>query len=223
VVKSGFTIARKKMEPALIFMVFIFGNLPDATHMGWFRDLTHNPAGTVLFCLVWALIFKRLGVLKKDDMPVVMGAGVIHAAGDLIHGGYLPFYPFSGAVYYYRPWNSVEDLLFETVLAVIMIAVLLRSRDWSELSDFAAEQRQRFFREFRWNRPFRTGFVYAYLFIAFYLMLVGQFVFYIVWKQARSLMAHDIYSWSFLAAFALFITAISAMAFGSGASRKTGS
>jgi len=222
VVSSGFAIARKKIEPTLLFMVFIFANLPDATHLGWFRDITHNPAGTVLFCLIWALIFQRLGLLKKGDMAILMGAGVVHAAGDLIHGGYLPFYPFSGAVYYYSPWNSPEDLLFETVLAAMMMAVLLRSRDYLGLTDLAARERRKFFEEFRWNRPLRKGLVYGYLFIAFYLLLVGQLLFFIVWKQTRSLMAHDLYSWSFLAVFAVFIIAVSAMAFGKMASRPMG-
>jgi len=35
-------------------------------------------------------------------------------------------------------------------------------------------------------------------------------------------MAHDLYSWSFLAVFAVFIIAVSAMAFGKMASRPMG-
>jgi len=216
VVRCGFSIASKRPGPSLILMVFIFGNIIDALHFGWLRDLTHNPFGTVVFALVWVLIFQRLGLLKGMDIPILLGVSVVHAAGDLIFGGYLPFFPFSGAVYWYRPWNSIEDLLVESLLAVIFIVVLIVSGDFSELKGFATKERKKFFVLFSWKRPLRTGLLYSYLFIAFYLLVIGQFVYYLIWKQLGSLLALDIYFDTFMAAFVLFIGVISLMAVGTG-------
>lgn len=213
VVRCGFSIAGKRPGPSLILMVLIFGNIIDALHFGPLRDLTHNPFGTVLFALLWVSIFQRLGLLHGKDAPILLGVSVVHAAGDLIFGGYLPFFPFSGAAYWFRPWNSIEDLLVESLLAIIFMVVLIVTGDFSELKGFASEQRKMFFELFTWRRPLRTELLHSYLFIAFYLLVIGQFVYYLIWKQLGSLLAQDIYFETFLAAFALFIGVISLMAF----------
>ena len=220
VVRSGFFIAGKRPGPALIFMVLVFGNILDATHFGWLRDVTHNPAGPVLFTLLWALIFQRFGLVGKKDLGILMSAGAVHAAGDLVIGGYLPFFPFSGRAYYVWPWNSLEDLLLETILGAIFLAVLFLSRDYRGLVDFAADQRRDFLAAIRTRSLFRRELLHAYIFIAFYLLMVGQFVFYVRTRTGHLLDA-DVYSWLFLAVFALFMAAISQIAFGKGACRKT--
>jgi len=203
-------------------MVFIFGNILDALHFGWLRNFTHNPFGTVLFPLLWAYIFHWTGHLRKEDFPVVMGASVVHASGDLVFGGYLPFFPFSWNIYMYAVWNSPANLIFESVITVLFVVLLLWTGDWRELRAFGTSERRLFLERFGWRKPFQKALLNSYLFIAFYLLIMGQFTYYMLWKKLGDLLAPDPLVWLFLATFVLFILAISMLAFGKGANADTG-
>jgi len=222
VVRSGFSLAGKKPGAGLLLMVFIFGNILDALHFGWLRNFTHNPFGTILFPLLWAYIFHWTGHLRKEDFPIVIGASVVHAAGDLVFGGYLPFFPFSWNVYMYDVWNSPANLIFESVVTVLFLAVLLWTGDWRALMEFGQEERRLFFERFAWRRPVQRALLNSYLFIAFYLLIIGQFVYYLLWKKLGELLAPNMLVWLFLATFVLFILAISCLAFGKAATHGNG-
>jgi len=211
--RAGFSLGRKRLRPDMVLMIFFFSNLIDALHFGWLRDLTHNPLGTALFTAMAILVLARLGLLQKGDGTVLAGVSGLHAAGDLLFGGYLPLYPFSAKVYYAWPWNSVENLLFESALGVLFVAVFLSSRDHGEVRAFAAGQRKLLFGELHWRNALDRRFMHIYMFTLYYLLLVGQFTYYLLWKQLADLLAARWYFWLFLCAFVLVLAAISAAAF----------
>ncbi len=212
--KAGFSLGKQPLRPDLVLLIFFFSNLIDALHFGWLRDLTHNPLGTILFTAAAIVVADRLGLLRKGDGAVLAGVSVLHAAGDLLFGGYLPLYPLSSTVYRAWPWNSVEDLLFESVLGALFYVVFLFSREFRESRAFAAGQRRLLFRELRLGSVLDRRFMHIYMFSLFYLLLVGQLVYYLLWKQLGDLLAGRWYFWLFFGAFALVLASISAAAFG---------
>ena len=214
VAKAGFSLGGKPLRPDLVLMIFFFSNLIDATHFGWLRDLTHNPLGTALFTGIAIFVLGRLGLLQKGDGAVLAGVSALHAAGDLLFGGYLPFYPISTTVYYTWPWNSMVQLLFESALAILFAAVFLLPAIIGEVRSFAAGQRRLLFGELRWGNALDRRFMRIYMFALFYLLLAGQFVYCFLWKPLGDLSAGRWYFWLFLGAFALMLAAISAAAFG---------
>jgi len=222
--KAGFSIGKKPLRPDLILLILVFSNLIDALHFGWLRDLTHNPLGTALFTLLCVFVVARSSLLEKGDAPILAGVSLLHAAGDLLFGGYLPFYPFSSAVVWAWPWNSAENLVAESVLGALFIAVFVLSSDYRIVNNFAAGQRKLFFAGSKQKKIFDqmldTRVMLTYLFILYYLLLVGQFVYYLLWKQLADLSALRWYFMLFLAVFASFIVVISAAAFGKSISTR---
>jgi hypothetical protein len=213
VTKAGFSLGKRPVRPELVLMIFFFSNIIDATHFGWLRDITHNILGTALFTALAIIVADRLGLLQKGEGPVLAGVSALHAAGDVLIGGYLPFYPFSKTVYYAFPWCSVEDLVFETVLGLLFVAVFFGSSDFGKTRAFASGQKRLFFRDFRLAKAVGRRFLHIYIFNLFYLLLVGQFVYYLLWKDLGYLFAGRWYFWIFLVAFVLMLSAISAAAF----------
>jgi hypothetical protein len=213
VAKAGFSIARRPLRPDLVLMIFFFSNLIDATHFGWLRDITHNAIGTVLFTALAIVILDRLGMLQKGDGPVLGGVSVLHATGDLLFGGYLPIYPISTRVHWAFPWNSPENLVTESVLGFLFVAVFWLSSDFKESRRFAAEQRTLLFRDFKPGKALDRRFLRIYMFTLFYLLFVGQLVYYLLWKHLGDLLSGLWYFWLFLPAFALMLAGISAAAF----------
>jgi hypothetical protein len=213
VAKAGFSVARKPLRPDLVLMIFFFSNLIDATHFGWLRDLTHNAIGTVLFTALALLILDRLGMLRKGDGPVLGGVSILHATGDLLFGGYLPLFPFSNRVHWAFPWNSPENLVTESALGFLFVAVFCLSADFKRARRFSAGQRTLAFRDLRPMKALDRRFLRIYMFTLFYLLFVGQLVYYLLCKHLGDLLSGLWYFWIFLLAFALMLSVISAAAF----------
>jgi hypothetical protein len=116
--------------PALVLLLILSANLPDALHLGELRAWTHNFAVGSAASAGLALMMRRPARLSTLDSLAVAAAGLAHPAGDLLFGHYHPFFPFDPAsdLQGLQGWNSSLGNGVEAGLAAIPLAILYHPR-----------------------------------------------------------------------------------------------
>jgi hypothetical protein len=178
-IKGTRSLDKKGIEPRTLLFVFVFANIIDATHIGFGRQLWHNPLGTFLFSAGWILAFRYWGLIGKRDIPLLASAVLSHVLLDFLFGGYYFYYPFTDQMISVFPWDGVQDLMTESVLFVLFVAVLFLSKDWSRMTEYILREKDRFSRRYRLWRIHQPRFFPFYLYIVMTLFAFAQAVVYI--------------------------------------------
>jgi hypothetical protein len=210
-----YRIRGRRIHSSLILFIFIFANLPDALHAGIFRAITHNLAGTFLFAAFWLLFFNRLGLVEKRHFPVLLMATGTHVLNDYLFSGYQFLFPWSGTEFRVFAFNSFEDLLVESILVLVLVAVLNFAGDLSRMRSYMHGVKRRLLDRFSLSNAFNSDFFPFYLFVAFFTVSILEFLFY-TYLSWPGLSAFGIHNLLFFNGFLLYLTALAVMGFGIG-------
>ncbi len=207
-----YRIKGKRIQPTLILFIFIFANLPDALHVGIFRALTHNPAGTFLFAAFWLLFFNRFGLIEKRHFPVLLLATGTHILNDYLFSGYQFLFPWNGTEFQVFTFNSFEDLLVESVLVLAFVIILFTAGDVWRMKSYMKGEKRRLLNRFSLRNAFNSEFFPFYLFVAFYMVSMLELLFYtyLSWHGLLALVWHNLL---FFAVFLLYLTALTLIGF----------
>ncbi len=209
-IKLIFILTKRRLDPNLMVFIFIFANLIDALHIGFLRNLLHNPIGTVIFSAFWLLFFERCKIIKKRDLPVLFFAAGTHILTDVLFSEYLLLFPLNNVSYSIYGWNSPEHLIVGSVLVIVCMAVLYLSGDYYKLRNYLYEKKSKFISDFTFKSIYNPSLFTLYLFIAFYLFTIAQ-LFYFILLKLPSLTMGVWYVWMFFITFAFFLFVITTL------------
>ena len=202
-----FKLRQKEPEGYQLFYIFLFANILDSAHFGMLRVLTHNLLGALLYSLLWLFIFEKLEVLKKSDGWLLLVAALIHIPGDLLFSSFTPFFPFSYWSPGLFPWNGPVDLVVESLLGLVFLAVLHRTGDLERLGAFylyvceVYEQGSR-------HVSVKLRFFNYYFLLLFKLFVFGQFLLALLLNLSRMMEDWLWWSWLFMLVFLGFSCAL---------------
>ncbi|MBI5000257.1 MAG: hypothetical protein HZB92_01840 [Euryarchaeota archaeon] len=211
--RLGYLAKKRDPDPRIVLLVMVFANVPDATHFGIFREMTHNVIGTVLFALLCMLVLERLKVVGQRDFPVLLFAALTHAWMDIFFSGYQIAFPPYFYSYTMFAWNSGTHIISEGLLGIGFVIVLYFSGDLGRMAD-AARREWAGLRAHRGSlREARPAMTLAFLFIVYLMLAVAQLSGAISINRP-GLLAGWWPSWLFIGVYVMFIFCLNAIAFG---------
>ncbi len=207
-VRFVFRIKKTEPRPGLLLYVFLFANIQDALHFGALRQITHNFIGAVLFPLLWIYLFEKWGMIRKEDRFLLLAAALCHLIGDFGFSSFLPLVRAGFREPRYWVWNSVDNLVAESVLGIVFLVILVWSGDLRRLWDRIRKMRGDY-----QSLPEATGLLepvrFPYLLFLLYCAFAwGQFFLSLILNISR--MANGAwYAWSFTGVFFLIALVLS--------------
>ncbi|MFX0060620.1 MAG: hypothetical protein ACFFC7_00360 [Candidatus Hermodarchaeota archaeon] len=209
-IKLIFVLTKRRLDPNLMIFIFIFANFIDTLHIGFLRNLLHNPLGTAIFSVFWLLFFEKCKVIRKGDFFVLLFAAGTHILTDVLFSEYLLLFPLNNMSYSIYGWNSPEHLIVGSVLVMVYMAVFYLSGDYYKLKDFVYKEKNKFTSDLTFKSIYNPSLFTFYLFIAFYLFTIAQFFLFILLKFP-SLTMGVLYVWMFFITFAFFLCVITTL------------
>jgi hypothetical protein len=212
-IKPIYKLKRESIPPVMVLFIFIFANIIDSIHVGFFRTIGHNFIGIFLFSGFWLLFFNKYKIIKNHHFPILLLATTTHIFTDYLFSNFLFFFPFIDRGFSVFGFNSVEDLYIECILIGLWVSVFIGSDDFRRFKVFMTLEREKFIKSFKINKIFNPDLFIFYLFIAFYLFVIVQFIvfLYINYHYILNLIW---YVWFFQIANILFIIIFSLVLFG---------
>lgn len=212
-IKPLFIFTKKKVEPRLIFFIFIFANLIDSVHYGPLRRIFHNPIGTIIFAVFWLIFFEKCKIIHKTEFPLLLFATGTHVLADVIFSSYFLLFPLNTNSYSIYGWNSSENLIVGAIMVMAFLLIFFLSGDYRRLKDFISEEKTQWRRNFTFKELFNPSWFTLYLFIAFYLFTLAQFlVFLRLWSNLVLMSVW--YVWLFCMVFLSFSFVLTMIVFG---------
>lgn len=204
IVKTLFSRPDTRFDGRIIFFIFIFANITDSLHIGPLRDVIHNPGGTFLYSMAWIWLFKRVHLIEQKHILILLAATGAHIIGDLLFSYYHPFLPFNDLGTTLYAWNSREDLIVESILAILFFIVMKRTGDLARLDAFIRVEMKKYPTWFDIRRLTKPTMFPSDLIILFFLFVVGQFVLNLIVNF--DWLIHGVwFSWTFTILFLVFI------------------
>ena len=172
--RLGYLAKRRDPDPKIVLLVMVFANVPDATHFGIFREMTHNVAGTVLFALLCLLFLERLKVINQRDFPVLLFAALTHAWMDIFFSGYQIAFPPNIYSYTMFAWNSETHIIVEGLLGIGFIVLLHFSGDLGRMTYLARREWAGLRAHKGRLREAWPAMMLAFLFIVYFMLAAAQ-------------------------------------------------
>jgi len=193
-----------RFTPEFLLLLFVFANWLDFIHVGQWRMLSHNLIATVVVPSVALLPLVRWRIIGRFEAVLLFCASIIHMSTDILFGSFFIAFPFRTAASTIYPFNGMEDLVFESVVALLFLLVFIWSREWDDLSRFLADTIARSKKKGEPGiRSFGGRYGYPFIFIAFSSFSFVQLViFFLIGGLA------DWYQILFSVPFAIFIAVL---------------
>lgn len=203
VIKLISRFTKLKLEGRVIACIFIFANLIDALHVGVLRTLVHNPLGTISFTVFWIFFFGKFNLIEKQYYAWLMIASALHVVGDLLFAGYYLFIPFNYESLSLYSWNSFENLVAESILAIIFLFVFINTNDNQKFSKFIVSEKRHFLDNFSTRKILEPSFFLFYALVSLFIFAFVQFNMNLVLNVSE--LIHGVwYVWIFTVLFLLF-------------------
>jgi hypothetical protein len=156
------------------------------------------------------LFFNKFGLIEKKHYPVLLLATAAHVLNDYLLSAYKFLYPFADTEFQVFAFNSLEDLLVESVLVVVFALVMFSVGDVRRMRTFMKEEKDKLVEKFSLRKAISRDSIPFYLFFAFYTVSVLEFLVY-VYLSRHGLLAVVWYKWLFLAVFVLYLVVLTVM------------
>lgn len=146
---TGYLLSRKffKQQKPLsisqLSMVYIMSVLIDFAHYHLARTITHSLIFFIPFLIVILWLFRKLNLIDKEHILPLAIAASSHIFADTLFGGFAYLLPFSFHEYAIFAWGSYFNLIFESVLALLMFLVLYLTHDGTTDSNTASSEPRR--------------------------------------------------------------------------------
>lgn len=201
------------LKPVNILLIFIFANLIDVINFSIFRYFAHTLIGIYLFSIIWLLIFYKLKIIEKGIVPLLLIAISLQPLADYIFGEVYFFAPFidtSCSVFN----HTCEIIHFADSIAFLMfLLVFILTGDLQNMKVFILREKNKLLRNIKIKNIFKSKHLALYLFIAFYLFAIAQFIFFIL-THLDMLMDIIFVTWIFLFLFIIFLAILTFIGFG---------
>jgi hypothetical protein len=199
---AAYCLARGvRLQPTTVLVVLFFANLPDTIHFGPVRWLSHNTVGALLMFALFFVLFRRMGLVRNEEMPYLGFAVGMHVLSDTLFSSFILFFPFSVDIQKVFGFGSEGHIMAEAVMAPIFLAMLLASGDWRRLRAQVSELNKRFWRAFNplWLRR-------RWLYPQYLYLLVGVLSIFQMPLSLRVARWYDEwFSWAFAAMYVCYV------------------
>jgi len=156
--------------------------------------------------------FNRYKIIEKRFFPILLIAASTHIITDYWFSEYHLLFPLTQKGYFVFGFNSYEDLVIESVITILFLIFFFTYKDHIRLRKYIHVQKSLFLKKFKLKYLFKPSFYCFYLFIAFYLFCLGQFIFFVT-KNELLLLNLVWYVWLFLILFVLFLSILTIIGF----------
>jgi hypothetical protein len=193
---------RYLFPPYFLILLFVFANWPDFIHIGNLRMISHNIIAIILvpIIIVGLLIFRNL--INKTEAFLLILVSILHGLTDTLVSGFQAFLPFTDIYFRVFVFNSIEDVIFESIIGFIFLIVLIQSGDLIKLKDFLIQSKKKM------NDATKIDFIsfwnviiYQFLFFGFSLFAFMQLLLFAMWSLRSIQNLH----WTYFIFFMVFL------------------
>ena len=177
--RSLLSLEKSSSIPKSIFFIFLFANIIDVINFSLLRYFSHTLIGIFLFTGFWLVFFINFNIIEKRMFPIFLLATWSQIVGDYLFGEIYFFVPIINTSYSVDGYFCHFGYLIESIIFILFIVIFIIIKDFQKMKEFIHFEKNKFIKIFNFKKSSNPELYIFYLFIAFYLFAIAQFILFL--------------------------------------------